>query len=169
MRVCAGGGWQWASRSQADVLQCSAPSSGFVCSLSDPGEILSSATPPSVPARRRSRVANISMHHRLRRAPTTAHCPRCAGPASCSVRVTREGGAPGWVARPGRRERCEEGREVDAAQPDDGGLMCAPLPVNGGQCCRCRMVGIGGLSCTWRVEHWEPRVGVGGIQDPHRH
>ena len=139
---------------------------GFVCSLSDPGEILSSAY-----HKRFREVAvessKYSMHHRLRRAPTTAHCPRCAGPASRSVRVTGE------VHQVGSLSQVKEGREVDAARPPHvhsmSGLMCTPSPVNGGQCCRYRMVGAGGLSCMWRVGHWEPRVSVGGIQDPRRH
>ena len=44
-----------------------------------------------------------------------------------------------------------EGREVDAPQAEDGGLMCAASPVKGGRGCHCRVVGGGGLSCTWRV------------------
>ena len=112
--------------------------------------------------------SKYSMHHRLRRAPTTAHCPRCAGPASRSVRVTGEAHQVGSLI-----SQVKEGREVDAARPPHvhsmSGLMCTPSPVNGGQCCRYRMVGAGGLSCMWRVGHWEPRVSVGGIQDPRRH
>ena len=111
--------------------------------------------------------SKYSMHHRLRRAPTTAHCPRCAGPASRSVRVTGEAHQVGSLSQ------VKEGREVDAARPPHvhsmSGLMGTPSPVNGGQCCRYRMVGAGGLSCMWRVGHWEPRVSVGGIQDPRRH
>jgi len=111
--------------------------------------------------------SKYSMHHRLRRAPTTAHCPRCAGPASRSVRVTGEAHQVGSLSQ------VKEGREVDAARPPHvhsmSGLMCTPSPVNGGQCCRYRMMGAGGLSCMWRVGHWEPRVSVGGIQDPRRH
>ena len=79
-------------------------------------------------------------------------CPRCVGPAPCSsLRAAREAHQVESLRRKGRRE-------VAAAQADDGGLMCAPLPVNRGQCCHDRMMGVGGPSCMWRVGNRESLV-----------